>query len=143
MDPIKENYGASMTVEVVTPEGTFYSGRAFFVEFPTDEGELGVFPGHAPLFVDLAGGELRIHQRDSLELFAIAGGFAQIMPGGIRMLATFAVAENADNDIEAACRRAKGAMENAASEDPSIVAAELADLRRELVVMAQRQKKKK
>jgi len=143
MDPVKTNNGAWMSVEVVTPEGVFYSGQALFVEFPSDEGELGIYPGHTPLFVDLAGGELRIHRRDSLELFAIAGGFAQIMPGGIKMLATFAVAENADNDIESACRRAKSAMEIAATESPSVVAAELADLRRELVILAQRQKKKK
>ena len=132
-----------MVVEVVTPEGIFYSGRALFVEFPSDEGELGIYPGHAPLFVDLAGGELRIHGHDSLQYFAIAGGFAQIMPGGIRMLATFAISENTDNDIESACHRARNAMEIAANESPSVVAAELADLRRELVVFAQRQKKKK
>lgn len=124
--------GHHFDLALVTPEGSKVQTAVEMVEFPTSVGELGIFPGHIPMLVDLAPGELRIHRNGEVESFVVAGGFVQVHPVLVRVVASFATSGVGEDEIEAACQRAKAAIEQAAGEDPALIAASLADFRTEL-----------
>jgi F-type H+-transporting ATPase subunit epsilon len=68
---------------------------------PGIEGELGVLPHHAPLLSTLGVGELRIRKGDVEEFFAIAGGFVQVRPDKVVVMAELADLSS-EIDLEAA-----------------------------------------
>lgn len=117
---------------MVTPEGEYFRGRVDMVEFPSDAGELGILPGHVPLLVGLSGGELRVYRQGDLDRYAVAGGFVQVQPGELRVMATFAATGAELMEIDLACQRARKALEAATEEDPVVIAGELAALRSEM-----------
>jgi F-type H+-transporting ATPase subunit epsilon len=128
-------------VEIVSPEGSVLSANADGVEFRGTEGELGILPGHTLLLTALDTGELRIYQGQKVQVFLVAGGFAQVHPDSVRIVATFASTSDEQN-IEAACQRARQALEIAATEPPSVIEAELIELKEEFVRMKQTQKRR-
>jgi F-type H+-transporting ATPase subunit epsilon len=131
-----------LDLEIVTPEGRFLRGPAALVEIPTLTGEIGVLPGHVPVMTMLAAGELRIYQQGPHpDCYAVAGGFAEIGPEFVRILASFASAGEEEAMIDAACARAKEAMEATAEFSPDVIAAELANLRDELLRLRLRGKR--
>lgn len=127
-------------LELVTPEGRVFNAPVDMVELPTMSGELGIYPGHVPLLADVAAGELRVHVQSEIQYFALAGGYVQVFPSFMRIVASFACSGEDEAQIESACERAQAALERAQSEDPALVAAELRDLRRELVSLSGRKK---
>jgi F-type H+-transporting ATPase subunit epsilon len=76
-----------LQLEIVTPERLAYSEEVDSVVCPGIEGELGILPHHAPLISTLGVGELRIRRGGQEELFAIAGGFLQVRPDKVVVLA--------------------------------------------------------
>src|SRR6187200_193713 len=76
-----------LLLEIVTPERLAYSDTVDSVQLPGVEGELGVLPHHAPLVSMLGVGELRIRKGGSEESFAIAGGFLQVRPDRVVVMA--------------------------------------------------------
>jgi F-type H+-transporting ATPase subunit epsilon len=95
-------------LEIVTPERLAYSGEVDSVQVPGSEGELGILPHHAPLVSMLGIGELRIRTGGSEELFAIAGGFVQVRPDKVVVMA-----ETADMASEIDLERAQEARREA------------------------------
>ena len=118
---------------IVTPEGCAFSGQADLVELPSVSGELGIFPGHAPLFAEVGAGEIRIHLNGQYEAFAVAGGYVQVNQYAIRILAHFVSAGEDEARIEEACQRAKDALEMADDLSPERIASELTALRMEML----------
>ena len=119
-------------LEIVTPERAAYSDEVDAVFCPGVEGELGVLPHHAPLLSTLGIGELRIRKGAREEYFAIAGGFVQVRPDKVVVMAELAdlsseidleAAEEARNEAQRAIQqgfeepadlaRARAAMERA------------------------------
>ncbi|HKZ92510.1 MAG TPA: F0F1 ATP synthase subunit epsilon [Candidatus Limnocylindrales bacterium] len=119
-------------LEIVTPERAAYSDEVDAVFCPGIEGELGVLPHHAPLLSTLGIGELRIRKGAREEYFAIAGGFVQVRPDKVVVMAELAdlsseidleAAEEARNEAQRAIQqgfeepadlaRARAAMERA------------------------------
>jgi F-type H+-transporting ATPase subunit epsilon len=88
-------------LEIVTPERLAYEDDVDAVFCPGVEGELGVLPHHAPLLSTLGVGELRIRKGDVEEYFAIAGGFVQVRPDKVVVMAELADLSS-DIDLEAA-----------------------------------------
>src|ERR687896_797739 len=76
-----------LRLEIVTPERQAFEGDVDSVVCPGVEGELGVLPHHAPLLTTLGIGELRIRRGGQEELFAIAGGFLQVRPDKVVVMA--------------------------------------------------------
>ena len=76
-----------LLLEIVTPERLAYSDEVDSVQLPGIEGELGVLPHHAPLISTLGVGELRIRKGGAEESFAIVGGFLQVLPTKVVVLA--------------------------------------------------------
>jgi F-type H+-transporting ATPase subunit epsilon len=130
-----------LQVELVSPEGCVWAGRAGYLEFRGTEGELGILPGHSLLLTALDTGELRIYQGTSLRVFLISGGFAHVRPDAVRIVATFSTTSDEQN-IEAACQRARQALENAATEDTSAIEPELIELKQVFFHVKQSQKRR-
>jgi F-type H+-transporting ATPase subunit epsilon len=76
-----------LQLEIVTPERLAYSDQVDSVQLPGIEGELGVLPHHAPLVSILGVGELVIRKGGQEESFAIVGGFLQVRPDKVVVMA--------------------------------------------------------
>ena len=74
-------------LEIVTPERLAYEDDVDMVLVPGAEGELGILPHHTPLVSLLGVGELRIRKGGEEESFAIAGGFLQVRPDKVVVMA--------------------------------------------------------
>jgi F-type H+-transporting ATPase subunit epsilon len=98
----------AMTVQldVVSAEVEIFSGLVETVQVTGSEGELGIYPGHAPLITGLQPGMVRVvKQFGDEELIYVAGGILEVQPGSIIVLADTAVrAEDLD---EAAAEASK------------------------------------
>jgi len=90
-----------LLLEIVTPERLAYSDTVDAVNLPGVEGELGVLPHHAPLVSMLGVGELRIRKGAAEESFAIVGGFLQVRPDRVVVMAETADLAS-DIDLEKA-----------------------------------------
>jgi F-type H+-transporting ATPase subunit epsilon len=97
-----------LQLEIVTPERLAYADTVDAVVLPGSEGELGVLPHHAPLVSLLGIGELRIRKGGAEESFAIVGGFLQVLPDKVVVMA-----ETADMASEIDLERAKEARRDA------------------------------
>ena len=97
-----------LLLEIVTPERLAYSDEVDSVQLPGVEGELGVLPHHAPLVSMLGVGELRIRKGGAEESFAIVGGFLQVRPDKVVVMA-----ETADMASEIDLEKAQQARREA------------------------------
>jgi F-type H+-transporting ATPase subunit epsilon len=95
-------------LEIVTPERLVFDETVDGVTLPGSEGELGVLPHHAPLISTLGVGELRIREGANEEWFAIVGGFVQVLPDKVVVMA-----ETADMASEIDLEKAQEARRDA------------------------------
>ena len=106
--------------DIVTQEKTVFSGEVDAVNLPGSEGRMGILPNHTALLTTLGYGEVIVRTAEHEEYFAIGGGFAEIQPDRVIVLADSA--EQADDiDIERAERareRAEKFMAEGVPEDP-------------------------
>lgn len=115
-------------LEIVTPERLVFSEEVDAVTLPGSEGELGVLPHHAPLVSTLGIGELRIRRGGEEELFAIAGGFLQVRPDKVVVMAETAdIASEIDLEkAQQARAEAEKALETGYEEGADLAAARAA-----------------
>ena len=95
-------------LEIVTPERLVFDETVDGVTLPGSEGELGVLPHHAPLVSTLGVGELKIRSGSSEDWFAIVGGFVQVLPDKVVVMA-----ETADLSSEIDLEKAQAARRDA------------------------------
>jgi F-type H+-transporting ATPase subunit epsilon len=81
---------ATFHFDLVSPEELVFSGEVEHVVVPGTEGEFGVLAGHAPLVAMLKPGILRILGANELRILVV-GGFAEVSPEGLTVLADRAV----------------------------------------------------
>jgi F-type H+-transporting ATPase subunit epsilon len=81
-------------LEIVTPEKMVVRDRAEEMQIPGKNGYLGILPGHAPLISELAVGEISYRNGGTTHRFAVAWGFAEVLPDKVTILAE--CAERAD-----------------------------------------------
>jgi len=93
----------TLRLEVVTPRRVMVEAEVATVEMPGTLGELGVLPGHTPLLTSLATGELRYRTATGVERMVVQGGFAEVMPDRVTVLADLAEWPK-DVDVDAARR---------------------------------------
>jgi F-type H+-transporting ATPase subunit epsilon len=117
-----------LLLEIVTPERLAYSETVDAVNLPGVEGELGVLPHHAPLVTMLGVGELRIRKGGTEESFAIVGGFLQVRPDRVVVMAETAdMASEIDLEkAQEARREAERALEGAQVDEVNLAAARAA-----------------
>ena len=137
----------AMTVhcDIVSAEGEIFSGLVEMVIAHGNLGDLGISPGHAPLITDLKPGPIRlVKQGGDIEVFYISGGFLEVQPSMVKVLAD-TVQRVADLD-EASAQEAVKAAEKALSEqgaefDYGSAAARLAEAAAQLRTVQQMRKK--
>ena len=98
----------SLLLEVVTPERLVLSQEVEEVVAPGEFGQFGVLPGHRPFFTTLTIGELMYRVDGRENYMAISGGFAEVLPDRVTVLADTAELA-AEIDVE----RARWAKERA------------------------------
>jgi F-type H+-transporting ATPase subunit epsilon len=98
----------TIKVSVVTPDGPVYEADVEMVSAKAQSGELGILPGHIPMVAPLQIGAVRLKKGGNTELVAVSGGFLEVRPDQVTILAQ--AAEKAEDiDVE----RAKAAKERA------------------------------
>jgi F-type H+-transporting ATPase subunit epsilon len=115
---------AKLQVELVTAEGRVLSQEADFVVAPGIEGDLGVLPRHIPLLTPLRTGEIMVRNQGHEEFFFVAGGFLEVLPDKVLILAD--VAERAEDINEAAAEEARRSAQEALAQDPGDAEASVA-----------------
>ncbi|ADJ25864.1 ATP synthase F1, epsilon subunit [Dehalogenimonas lykanthroporepellens BL-DC-9] len=85
---------ATLKLEIVTPERQVFSDDVDIVVAPGIEGELGILPHHTPLMTALKTGELRARKGSEEFLLLVSGGFLEVRPDRVIVLAD--VAERAE-----------------------------------------------
>jgi len=78
---------SSMQVLVATAEREVYSGEATMLLAPGSEGELGIMPKHNALLTSLKPGELIITNGDEVDEVFVSGGFMEVQPDKVTILA--------------------------------------------------------
>ena len=78
--------------EFVSPERVLFSGDVDQVDLPGAEGDMGILAGHAPLVTTLRPGIVTIYRGGAREPVVVTGGFAEVGPAGLTVLADRAVA---------------------------------------------------
>jgi F-type H+-transporting ATPase subunit epsilon len=114
---------ATMALDIVTAERVVFSDEVTMVIAPGAAGELGILPRHIPLLTTLKPGVLRVLQQGAEEtLMAVGGGFLEVRPDRVTILAT--AAEHAEEIDEAraeeARRRAEAALQDRRSDADSV-----------------------
>ncbi|MCB9421601.1 MAG: F0F1 ATP synthase subunit epsilon [Ardenticatenaceae bacterium] len=122
-----------MRCDIVTQERSVYSGEVQYVSLPGSEGRMGILPNHSSMLTTLGFGEVVVRNKDGgEEYFAIGGGFAEVQPDKVVVLADSA--EQADEiDIDRAQKareRAEKYMAEGVPEDPERYAQIRASLQR-------------
>jgi F-type H+-transporting ATPase subunit epsilon len=89
--------------EFVSPERVLFSGDVDQVDLPGAEGDMGILAGHAPLVTALRPGIVTIFSGNTREPIVVVGGFAEVSPEGLTILADRAMPrENFDAGLLAA-----------------------------------------
>jgi F-type H+-transporting ATPase subunit epsilon len=120
-------------LEIVTAERVVLSDEVDQVNAPTKDGRVGILPRHAPLLTILDVGELDIIKGDTRIPFAVSGGFMEVLPNRVTILAD--TAERADEIDEARAEEARRRAEERLAQrksDQEMALAE-AELRRALI----------
>ena len=137
----------AMTVhcDIVSAEGEIFSGLVEMVIAHGNLGDLGISPGHAPLITDLKPGPIRlVKQGGDIEVFYISGGFLEVQPNMVKVLAD--TVQRAGDLDEASAQEAVKAAEKALNEkgadfDYGSAAARLAEAAAQLRTVQQIRKK--
>ena len=99
----------ALTLEVVTPERAVVRESVAEVQLPGRAGYLGILPGHTPLLTELATGALSYRQGAQTRRVAVSGGYAEVLPDRVIVLAD--AAERAEEIDAARARVALAAAE--------------------------------
>ena len=96
---------SSIRLDIVTAERVVFSEDVDVVVAPGVEGQLGILPHHAPLMTTLQPGELRVKKGGEEFSLAISGGFLEVRPDRVIVLAD--TAERAEEIDVARAEEAK------------------------------------
>ncbi len=102
----------SVHCDIVSAEGEIFTGLVEMVIAHGNLGDLGISPGHAPLITDLKPGPIRlVKQGGEEEVFYISGGFLEVQPNMVKVLAD--TVQRAGDLDEASAQEAVKAAEQA------------------------------
>jgi F-type H+-transporting ATPase subunit epsilon len=111
---------ATVQCDIVSADESLFSGLVEMVVATGSLGELGINAGHAPLLSDLKPGPVRvIKSADEEEIYYLSGGYLEVQPNGISILADTAVRAD-DIDEAAAAEAVKAAEQGLANQNGEI-----------------------
>ncbi len=97
-----------LSLEITTPERVVLKEEVDQVSLPTVDGEITVLPHHLPLVSVLKAGEVKIVRNGKPEFMAVSGGFVQVQPDRVVVLA-----DTAERAHEIDVERAQAGRERA------------------------------
>ena len=104
--------------ELVSPARLLFSGDVASVTIPGSEGEMGIFPGHAPVLSTLKPGVVTVYKDGSTtERIFVKGGMVEVNPRGLTLLAEVAI-PMAELSAEMLAKQIKNAEEDLADAKP-------------------------
>lgn len=76
-----------LTFSLVSPERELFTGEVDQVDIPGTEGDMGILPNHTPLMAAIRTGAITVYTDGGQSQYFIQGGFADVTPGGLTILA--------------------------------------------------------
>ena len=112
------NMASTVHCSIVSAEKEIFSGPVEMVVASGTIGELGLFPGHTPLLTGVKPGAVRLKlEGGEEEVFFASGGFIEVQPNAITILADTAL--RADDIDEAAAAAAQEKAEKELADNKS------------------------
>lgn len=108
-----------LVLEIVTPERQVIKALVDEVLLPATLGYIGILPGHTPLLTTLSIGEVMYRQKDKKYYLFLCGGFAEILPNKVIVLAEI-VEKPEEIDVQRAESAKMRAEKRLSSKDPNI-----------------------
>jgi len=100
----------TLHVSIVTPDGPVFDSEVEMVSTKAESGELGILPGHIPLVAPLQIGAVRLNTGTETEYVAVSGGFLEVRPEKVTILAQ--TAERSESIDIARAEQAKNRAES-------------------------------
>ncbi|MFJ5623561.1 F0F1 ATP synthase subunit epsilon [Peribacillus loiseleuriae] len=116
----------TINVSVVTPDGPVYDAEVEMVSAKAKSGELGIMAGHIPMVAPLDIAAVRLKKESSTDYIAINGGFLEVRPDVVTILAQSA--ERAETIDLVRARSAKERAEKRLQENPDSIDIKRAEL---------------
>lgn len=119
----------TLKLEIVTPEGVTCSEDVEMVTLPGIEGEMGIYPQHAPLLTQLVPGEITVRKAGQDYFLAVGPGFAEVTGERVAVLTDMAIrGEELDEAKAEEARKAAEARlrERMTEDDAAVVNAAIA-----------------
>ncbi|MDP9269506.1 MAG: F0F1 ATP synthase subunit epsilon [Chloroflexota bacterium] len=107
-----------LQLEVVSPERRAYADEVDMVTVPGIDGELGILPHHTRLISALGIGELRIKKGGVEEILFISGGFVEVRPDKVVVMADLAEHSDEIDEQRAIDARKRAEAELEQAKDP-------------------------
>jgi F-type H+-transporting ATPase subunit epsilon len=126
---------AKLKFSLVSPEKELFSGEVDGVDVPGEEGDFGVLPNHAPVMTTIRMGTIAIKDGSETRRMFLRGGFADVTPEGLIILAEEAI-DIAGLDAEKLAKDVRDAEEDqrdAKTDEARMVACERLDYARGLL----------
>ncbi|SFB26585.1 F-type H+-transporting ATPase subunit epsilon [Lentibacillus halodurans] len=98
----------TLDVSVVTPDGPVLEDSFEMISCKAENGELGVLPGHIPMVAPLTISSVRLKLENDTKTLAVNGGFLEVRPEKVTILA-----QSAEDPNEIDVQRAKEAKTRA------------------------------
>ncbi len=117
-------------VDIVAPQGIIYSTDATFILARTTGGDIGVLRGHTPLIGALKIHPVTIRTENGEETFAVSGGFLEVQPEKVTILATSAERPEAIDAQRAEASRTRAEKRLAQRQEGIDIARAMASLER-------------
>ena len=76
-----------MTVDILTPDATLFSGEASYVGLPGSDGSLGILNNHSPLVTTLKEGQVVVRSESGEKTFDVIGGSVEVLHNVVTVLA--------------------------------------------------------
>jgi F-type H+-transporting ATPase subunit epsilon len=101
----------ALRLTIVTAQDELFRGETDSVVLPADDGEVCILPGHTPLLARIRPGEARYRAGSDWECLFLAGGFLEVQPTEVTVLADTALraeaidAKAAEEAVKAARKR--------------------------------------
>ena len=120
---------STLKLEIVTPTGPVYSQEVDMVTLPGREGEMGIYPMHAPLITIIGSGEIVARRGSQEDRLLITGGCADITQDRVAIITVFATDESNIDEKQAEEARARAEArlkEKLSPEETSLVQSAMA-----------------
>ncbi|MGI8998892.1 MAG: F0F1 ATP synthase subunit epsilon [Candidatus Limnocylindria bacterium] len=122
-----------LQLEVVSPERLAYTDEVDMVIVPGIDGQLGILPHHTRLISALGTGELRIKKGGTEESLLISGGFVEVRPDKVIVMADLAEHSDEIDEAKAVDARKRAEAELGETKDPVDIARVRASLQTALM----------